>query len=116
MRFIQACLIAVGLTAFVGAQAAPITVIRAGRLIDPDAGPSTPNAVILIEGARIRAVGAGVAIPANATVIDLSSMSVMPGVFDMHAHLCMTVNQQRDAGNYFYTTLRDPDSMRAVQG
>jgi len=116
VRALVSTILALVTATFVTAQTAPITAIRAGRLIDPDTGTSTPNAIVLIEGTRIRAVGAGVTIPANATVIDLSSLSVMPGVFDMHAHLCMTVNQQRDAGNYFYTTLRDPDSMRAVQG
>ena len=40
----------------------------------------------------------------------------LPGLFDAHTHLCMTVKESRDAGNYFYTTLRDPDTMRAVEG
>src|SRR5262245_50672769 len=117
-RALLTAVVALIASAFIGAQTptAPVTAIRAGRLIDPDTGTAAANQVILIEGSRIRAVGAGVTVPANATVIDLSTLSVMPGVFDMHTHLCMTVNQQRDAGSYFYTTLRDPDTMRAVQG
>src|SRR5687767_15845377 len=49
-----------------------VTAIRAGRLIDPDAGTAAADQVILIAGGRITAVGRDVAIPAGATVIDLS--------------------------------------------
>src|ERR1051326_6416061 len=44
-------------------------------------------------------------------------IALRPGTLvDSHTHLCMTVDLQRDAGNYYYTTLNDPDSFRAVQG
>jgi imidazolonepropionase-like amidohydrolase len=92
------------------------TVIRAGRLVDVESGTSATNQIIVVEGGKITAVGAGLAVPAGATVIDLSRATVMPGLFDMHTHLCLTVKPQRDAGSYFYTTLQDPDSFRAVEG
>jgi imidazolonepropionase-like amidohydrolase len=92
------------------------TVIRAGRLIDPEAGTAAPNQTIVVEGGKVKAVGTGVEIPKGASVIDLSRSTVMPGLFDAHTHLCMTVNIKRDAGNYFLTTIRDPDTYRAVQG
>ncbi|HEX8503086.1 MAG TPA: amidohydrolase family protein [Pyrinomonadaceae bacterium] len=92
------------------------TLIRAGRLVDPETGRASPNQKILVEGGKIKAVGPDVEAPAGAAVIDLSRSTVMPGLFDAHTHLCMSVNMQRDAGNYYYTTLRDPDSFRAVQG
>jgi imidazolonepropionase-like amidohydrolase len=93
-----------------------VTAIKAGRLVDPESGTTLINQVILLEKGKITAVGGGVAIPRGATVIDLSNSSVLPGLFDMHTHLCMSVRADRDGGNYFYTTLNDPDSMRAVQG
>ena len=93
-----------------------VTAIKAGRLVDPESGTTLVNQVILLEKGRITAVGGGVAIPRGAAVIDLSDSAVLPGLFDMHTHLCMSVRADRDAGNYFYTTLNDPDSMRAVQG
>jgi imidazolonepropionase-like amidohydrolase len=92
------------------------TLIRAGRLIDPETGRVSLNQRILVEGDKIKAVGPNVETPAGANVIDLSRSTVMPGLFDAHTHLCMAVSMQRDNGNYFYTTLRDPDSFRAVQG
>jgi imidazolonepropionase-like amidohydrolase len=93
-----------------------VTAIKAGRLVDPESGTTLVNQVILLEKGKITAVGGGVAIPRGAAVIDLSDSAVLPGLFDMHTHLCMSVRADRDGGNYFYTTLNDPDSMRAVQG
>jgi imidazolonepropionase-like amidohydrolase len=95
---------------------AQTTAIRAGRIVDPDTGATTNNQIILVEKGKITAIGANVAIPTGATVIDLSTATVLPGLFDAHTHLCMSVNPQRDHGNYYFTTLLDPDSFRAIQG
>jgi imidazolonepropionase-like amidohydrolase len=98
------------------AQAQRTIAIRAGLLVDPEQGTATRNQVIVVQDTKILAVGANVAIPPDATVIDLSQSTVLPGLFDSHTHLCMDVNVKRDAGSYFLTTLRDPDTFRAVQG
>jgi imidazolonepropionase-like amidohydrolase len=104
----------------VAAQTPPsssaVTVIRAGTLIDPERASAEQNQTIVVENGRVTAVGSHVRVPDGASVIDLSGYSVLPGLFDAHTHLCMGVNVRRDAGNYFYTTLRDPDSFRAIQG
>jgi hypothetical protein len=65
----------------VKAQAPPASVIaiKAGRLIDPETGTTTTGAVIIVEGEKIKAVGANLAIPAGATVIDLSKLTVLCG-------------------------------------
>jgi imidazolonepropionase-like amidohydrolase len=93
-----------------------ITAIKAGRLVDPETGTASANQIILVEGAKITAVGAGLPIPAGATVIDLSSFTVLPGLFDAHAHLCSTTVKERDNRNTFFTDLLDPTSYRAIQG
>ena len=98
------------------AAAAQVTAIRAGRVVDPDAGTSVENQVILIEQGKITAIGGNVAIPAGAEVIDLSRATISPGLVDAHTHLCMAVQAERDAGSYYYTTLRDPDALRAIEG
>jgi imidazolonepropionase-like amidohydrolase len=69
------------------AQPKPVTVIKAGTLIDTQAGRAVQNQVIVIEGDRITKVGAGLDIPKDATVIDLSNAVVLPGLIDSHVHI-----------------------------
>ena len=71
------------------AQQPPVEVIaiRAGKLIDVDAGRSLLNQTIVIRSGKIESVGENLAIPAGAVIIDLSKMTVLPGLIDCHTHL-----------------------------
>jgi imidazolonepropionase-like amidohydrolase len=73
--------------AAVPAAPEPITVIRAGKFIDVEAGRILANQIIVVRGTKIEAVGANVAVPDGAKVIDLSKMTVLPGLVDCHTHL-----------------------------
>ncbi|MCH8285913.1 amidohydrolase family protein [candidate division KSB1 bacterium] len=64
--------------------------IKCGRLIDGVGDKPARNTVILIEGDKITAVGGDINIPADATVIDLSDYTVLPGLIDTHSHICLT--------------------------
>ncbi len=63
--------------------------IVGGFLIDGFGGPPIPNAVVLIEGERIAAVGrvGEVEVPAETSIVDAEGMTVMPGLIDTHVHL-----------------------------
>lgn len=102
--------------AFALVTSAQVTAIRAGRVVDPETGKVALNQIILVEGPDIKEIGADVKVPAGATVIDLSKQTVMPGMFDAHAHLCMNTVHKRDANNYYFTTLLDSNAKRAIQG
>ncbi len=93
-----------------------VTAIRAGRLLDTETGTATENQVILVRAGKIVAVGGDVAVPTGARTIDLSDRTVLPGLFDAHAHMLLTEKQERDNYTYYYTTLTEPTAYRAVQG
>ena len=73
--------------AFSSMATAQVTVVRAGRLVDPDSGTVLTDQIIVVDGGRIQAVGKGLVIPAGAKVIDLSDKTVLPGLIDCHTHL-----------------------------
>jgi imidazolonepropionase-like amidohydrolase len=66
---------------------AQVVAIRAGRLFDSRTGAIANSQIILIRGDRVADVGASIAIPADARVIDLSAATVMPGMIDAHVHV-----------------------------
>ena len=103
----------------VGAVAgdAQVTAIRAGRLLDAERGTVTANQVILVENGRFTRIGAAaeVQIPPGAQTIDLSSLTVMPGLVDAHNHLALTYKEEPESNVYYYTYVADPTPLRAIQ-
>ena len=93
---------------------AQITAIRAGTLIDPAHGTSAKNQVILIDHGKITAVGAGVAIPSGAEVIDLSKEWVTPGLIDAHTHMTLTELEGNAPFESFY--LNQSSTLRGLYG
>jgi imidazolonepropionase-like amidohydrolase len=72
--------------------------IQAGRLIidaaQPERGPST----VIVENGRIRSIEAGAVAPAGATLVDMRTKTVMPGMTDVHVHLTSTAGEPWYAG------------------
>src|SRR5258705_3135905 len=119
-RLIIAALMAL-LPAALGAQAAapPLQVlIKAGRLIDGRADQAQTNVGILIEGDRIKAVGPLAQIQsqarADAKVVDLSQMTVLPGLIDVHTHLLLQADPTTES--YDVQPLYQSIAYRAILG
>jgi len=94
------------------AQPAPRRMaIRCGRLIDGVSVAPRANAVILIEGERIREVGSSV--PAGAEVIDLSHSTVLPGLIDNHTHILL--NGDITPADYDEQLLKQSIAYRAIR-
>jgi len=64
-----------------------LIVLRAAKMLDVKTKTILTNPVVVIEGDHIKQVGAGLAIPANAKVIDLGGATLLPGLIDVHTHL-----------------------------
>jgi len=83
---LAACVIA-GSATHLAAQ--ETTVIRAGRMIDGTGAPAVEDAVVLVRGDRIEAVGPAdeIRVPDDARLLDLGDRTLLPGIVDAHAHL-----------------------------
>lgn len=105
------CIVSVTSTA----QSPSTIAIKAGRLIDPETGSASNNQLIIIEGERIKAVGANLTIPAGATIIDLSKLTVLPGLVDAHTHMALTYKEQPENNYYYLTYVMESTALRAIQ-
>lgn len=87
----------------------PVLVLSGGTLIDGMGGAPLEDALVVIRGERIVAVGrAGeVAIPARATVVELRGASVLPGVINAHVHSGYRESRLAAWAHDGVTTVRD---------
>lgn len=110
-------IVATAATLVLAATSAPaqVTAVRAGRLIDPETGTMATNQVILVQDRRFTAVGSNVTIPPDATVIDLSQLTVLPGLVDSHNHLALTYKEEPENNVYYLTYVLDSSPLRAIQ-
>lgn len=90
-----------------------LIAITGGTVIDVVNSTAIPNAVVIIENGVIKKVGktGEIIIPAGAKLIDAKGKTILPGLWDMHAHfeqvdwgpayLAAGVTTVRDCGNEF---------------
>lgn len=64
---------------------ASLAILHA-RLFDPATKRVTEDATVIIEGDKVKAVGAKLAAPRDAEVLDAHGKTVLPGLWDMHVH------------------------------
>src|SRR5436190_6478713 len=108
-------LVVAGMASAQNTNSPKLTAIRAGRLIDVKSGQVVSDAVILIEGEKITAVGKGLPLPPGATVIDLSRATVLPGLIDAHTHLLMNLDPTA-TNDWTATILNMSTAKRALLG
>jgi imidazolonepropionase-like amidohydrolase len=79
-----------------------LVYIRAGRLFDGVSDKVRENMVIMVVGDRIQNVGpaSAISIPADATVLDLSRATVLPGLIDCHTHLGARADRYDEIYNF----------------
>lgn len=98
-----------------------VTLVRAGRLLDARAGVYLEDQGVLIEGERVKAVGAFKDVRSrarqDAALIDLSRMTVLPGLIDCHSHLLDAMEGRWRAGEAIILTITQlGPSRRALLG
>jgi len=103
-----------------GSRASTIALVG-GTLIDGTGAAPVPDAAVVIHNGRIIAAGprSKIKIPRHANVVDAHGKTILPGLWDMHAHfeqvewgpiyLAAGVTTVRDCGNEFefITAVRD---------
>jgi imidazolonepropionase-like amidohydrolase len=74
---------------------APVSLVKAGHLIDPQTGNVLSPAAVLIENGKIQEVGPPSQVqshaPAGVKTIDLGGATLLPGLIDAHTHLLLDV-------------------------
>ncbi|GAC1680155.1 MAG: amidohydrolase family protein [Candidatus Acidiferrum sp.] len=92
-----------------------LTVIRAGTLIDGVSEAPRKNQLIFVRGEHIEKItGGAVEIPAGATMIDLSSSTVLPGLIDSHTHIFLW-GEDPAKGGYDANILNAGIALRAAR-
>jgi imidazolonepropionase-like amidohydrolase len=83
-----------------------------GLLVDGGGGAATEDSVVVVQGSTIAAAGPRerVSVPADAQTLDLRGMTVLPGLFDLHVHLCAV------PGSAANPWVRHPDSELVLWG
>jgi imidazolonepropionase-like amidohydrolase len=110
------------------AQPASVTAIVGGRLIDGTGKPAIENSVVVLQNGKIVAAGPAVSvtIPEGAQIVDAHGKSVLPGLWEMHAHfeqvewgpiyLATGVTTARDVGNEREFIVAARDAIAAGKG
>jgi len=110
------------------AGAPPVTAIVGGRLIDGTGKPAIENSVVILREGKIAAAGpaSSTPMPEGAQIVDAHGKSVLPGLWEMHAHfeqvewgpiyLATGVTTARDVGNEREFIIAARDAIASGQG
>ncbi|NPC68361.1 amidohydrolase family protein [Corallococcus exiguus] len=94
----------------------PRIALRAARLFDGKSERLLPDAVVLIEGSSIQAVGTGLPIPSGTRVIDLGDVTLLPRLIDAHSHLLLEVDPENGVDGLLTPVAQNGTTERALLG
>jgi len=88
------------------------TLVRAGHVLDVRTGKVADAETIVVAGDSVQSIGPTAKVQAQPgdTIVDLGSMTVLPGLIDVHTHL--TMNTDFDP----YHELASTDAKEAING
>jgi imidazolonepropionase-like amidohydrolase len=90
-RMIRTILSAAALALLATAARAETLYVRAGHLVDPEAGAMLGARLLKVEDGRVAAILPDGPVPQDASLVDWSAFTVLPGLIDCHVHLADTV-------------------------
>src|SRR5688572_5977623 len=70
---------AIALASLAAANAHAEVLALTGGTVHPATGPTIENGTVLVDGGKITAVGAGLAVPSGARIVDCTGKHVYPG-------------------------------------
>ena len=85
-----------------------VICLKAGRMFDGKSKTFRENVAILVKGTKIVGIQKGFEAPSGSTVVDLSRMTVLPGLIDAHTHIVA------HPGDYDQMVLRETPEFRSI--
>ena len=95
---------------FAGVAQAETYAVQAGRLIVDASKPALGPSTVIVENGLISRIEPGATAPVGATVVDMRSRTVLPGLIDAHVHLAY------EPGTPFWRDAIDSNELGAVIG
>lgn len=98
-KLVLALIFTLNCAVVVAADGAATIALVGGSVVDLDGGAPIANAVVLVVGERIVAVGRAneVEVPPEAEVIDVGGAWLIPGLMNMHVHLGLVLPGNMEA-------------------
>lgn len=104
-------LLVLGLTPTVRAE----VIALVGATVHPVSGPDQEGATLVIDGARITAIGRDVAVPPGARIVDVDGLHIYPGLIDGNSVLGLVeINSVRGTVDVSETGDLNPDARAEI--
>jgi len=90
-------------------------LLTGATLIDGLGGDPLPDASVTVEDDRITAVGKATSVPADADLVDLSGLTLLPGLIDAHVHIGHSSEMRAVLNNELSVAERAADIFRTLR-